>query len=83
MVMNCSKLTDCDAESITCNLKNKASADVSVLQCNSGTHNVLGGDRAQHGMLVVLWRSQRWGAGGELSSVTTTQADCSSFFFFF
>lgn len=38
------------------------------------------GVTAQHGMLVVLWQSQQWGAGGELSSVTTTQADCSSLF---
>lgn len=70
-----------DAESIPCNLINNTLADTSVLQCNPGTRNVLEGDRAQHGMLVVLWQSQEWGAGGELSLVTTTQADCVPPFF--
>ena len=75
MVMSCSKLTEYDAESIIYNLINKTLADISVLQCNSGTRGVLEGDRAQHGTLVVLWQSQQWGAGSELGSVTTTQAD--------
>lgn len=81
--MNCSKLTEYDAESITCSLIHKTLADISVLQCNSGTRNVLESGKAQHGMVVLLlWQAQQWGAGGDLSSVTTTQADCALPFFF-